>query len=1044
MAIRATLARLLGAKASILGLPADEIPDRPLEKSWDDASLLSTFGDDAWPYIVGNKVGEQASQAPLQICTRKIVDNRVELTPVDPDHPVQQLFDVPQPQMDGGEFTHLLLLYMGLTGHAPIEVVRPIAGRRGIARTRAGWELWLHNPGPWRIVANPDGTVRGYLYLSTRGSADVSWTPEQMTYLRWPNPTNRWYGQGHIQAIRQAVMAEEYAAIRDKKFEKNLGVPPGILSSEMPLGDPTAELLQKRWQQAVGGYQNAGKIAILGSKTTFQPIELSRKDNEWLATRLNRVEIIAGAWGMPLPLIRMQDATFSNVAGARSELWEGTLQPRLNRIARMVTLRLLPLITAERLVARYDYTAIEALAENDLQAAQTATEWAKTGAVIVDEVRGRLSLPPHPDAQVGRSQLVPTTIALSSFETITAPPPEPAPPAAPEPPTEPAKAHKAEPSIRETVLAPIRAEYARDLGRFFDTQRNAILNAWGKASPEDQAFLDELLALLGSHKFRERLRRISQGPIEQSVTLGATEAARSLAIEVSFAIPTNDAALARVTSHLDILGKGIENTTIADVSRVVTGALQSGATHAEIRAALGELFDGYADWRLDRIARTETAAAYNLGALGQYKAGGIELVTVVDGDADAVCAAWNGREHVPLAEAEGSPLGHPNAIMAGTRVEVLGSIEVGYRANWSGPLVSLVTAGGANLAIGPNHPVLTSRGWLAAKALREGDHVIRRARERFSAVDVHLDQPVARIERVFDALLAVGTNARITAAPTYFHGDGNYCEGEVEIVRPECPLLIDVVIPAPQLAGKVALVGTGPQSATLTSDGPSDLRSERVHLASARGVGSGDVGGVVGRLATLDAALAEPLSDGAIGNAEFAADFEARTSIAVELDEVIHVGRAEFTGHAFDLQTGSGAYFADDILVHNCTRSWVPEVGAKSLLRALPKDDVNEAQVRAIIREMVPGPPVFNLPAPVAPVVTVEASVVNVPPAVVNVASPEVTLSPSFTVPPIDMAPVAKAIADMGRQMAKAEPKRSRRQTVKRDEFGRIAEITEE
>ena len=62
MAIRDTLARLFGAKASILGLPADEIPDRPLEKAWDDATLLSTFGDDAWPYIVGNKVGEQASQ----------------------------------------------------------------------------------------------------------------------------------------------------------------------------------------------------------------------------------------------------------------------------------------------------------------------------------------------------------------------------------------------------------------------------------------------------------------------------------------------------------------------------------------------------------------------------------------------------------------------------------------------------------------------------------------------------------------------------------------------------------------------------------------------------------------------------------------------------------------------------------------------------------------------------------------------------------------------------------------------------------------------
>ncbi|TAL42502.1 MAG: phage portal protein, partial [Salinibacterium sp.] len=687
-----------------------------------------------------------------------------------------------------------------------------------------------------------------------------------------------------------------------------------------------AELLQKRWTQAVGGYQNAGKIAILGSKTTFQAIELSRKDQEWLATRLNRVEIIAGAWGMPLPLIRMQDATFSNVAGARSELWEGTLQPRLNRIARMLTLRVLPLITTEQLVARYDYTQVEALSENDLEAAQTAAEWSKTGAVIVDEVRTRLSLPPHPDKRIGQSQLVPTTIAVSSFEDIVAPPEPPAPPVVTPPdPAEPPKARKSIES-RETVLAPIRDAYMRDLGSFFGAQRNAVLNAFGKATPEEEQFLERLIEIIGSKRFRDRLRRISQAPIEASVTLGATEAARALAVEVSFAIPTSEAALARVTSHLDLLGKGIENTTIADVQRVVTSQLQAGSTHEAMRTALGELFDGYEDWRVDRIARTETAAAYNLGGLGQYRTAGVELVTVVDGDADEVCASWNGREHVPLEEAEGAPLGHPNAVMAGTQIEALGAIEVGYRANWSGPLVSLTTARDAYLAIGPNHPVLTSRGWIAAKAIRKGDKVVRRARERFAS-DEHLHQPVARIENIFDALGSSGTHARIVAAPTYFHGDGNFCEGEVEIVRPDRPLLVDAVSPVPELVGEPLFVGADPVSALVSGDGSGMTASETVHLATASLVGLRDSRRVIGGPAAGDAALAEPLPDGAVANAEFVADLEHRTAIAVVLDEVVDVGRAEFGGHAFDLQTTSAAYFANDILVHNCTRSWIPEVG---------------------------------------------------------------------------------------------------------------------
>src|SRR3990167_578265 len=246
---------------------------------------------------------------------------------------------------------------------------------------------------------------------------------------------------------------------------------------------------------------------------------------------------------------------------------------------------------------------------------------ADTGGVTVDEVRAVMGMEPHANAEVGLRQLVPSTLALVSVEDIVAPP-QPAPvvqvPPSPGPP-EP-KAQKAiEPTEREVVLTPIREAYARDLGSYFATQRNALLNAFGKASPEDEAVLERLIEIIGTSRFRDRLRRISQGPIEQSVTLGATEAARALSIETSFTIPASEAATARVTNHLELLGKGIENTTIADVRRVITAQLEAGASHATMRAELGKLFDDYADWRLDRIARTETAAAYNLGSLGQYR-----------------------------------------------------------------------------------------------------------------------------------------------------------------------------------------------------------------------------------------------------------------------------------------------------------------------------------------------------------------------------------------------------------------------------------------
>ena len=121
MAVREWLTRTFGAKASIIGLAPDELPDRPLEKGFDDERLLTTYRDDAWPYILANKGGEQASQAPLVVgrMVTKTKGKAPEFEKVGPDHPVQQLFDSPNPLMDGGEWVHPLWLYMELAGHSP-------------------------------------------------------------------------------------------------------------------------------------------------------------------------------------------------------------------------------------------------------------------------------------------------------------------------------------------------------------------------------------------------------------------------------------------------------------------------------------------------------------------------------------------------------------------------------------------------------------------------------------------------------------------------------------------------------------------------------------------------------------------------------------------------------------------------------------------------------------------------------------------------------------------------------------------------------------
>ena len=107
-------------------------------------------------------------------------------------------------------------------------------------------------------------------------------------------------------------------------------------------------------------------------------------------------------------------------------------------------------------------------------------------------------------------------------------------------------------------------------------------------------------------------------------------------------------------------------TTKADVSELMRRVLE-GDEGAGSAAELGdtiaekvrERFDGYADWRADRIARTETGYAYNFGNLFGYRQAGVDDVEVSDGDEDEACAAADGQVW-SLEEALANPLAHPN------------------------------------------------------------------------------------------------------------------------------------------------------------------------------------------------------------------------------------------------------------------------------------------------------------------------------------------------------------------------------------------------
>jgi hypothetical protein len=107
----------------------------------------------------------------------------------------------------------------------------------------------------------------------------------------------------------------------------------------------------------------------------------------------------------------------------------------------------------------------------------------------------------------------------------------------------------------------------------------------------------------------------------------------------------------------------LDETTKENVKGMIRSILDEGGASVEnlgdvIGEKVRERFDGFADWRADRIARSETAIAYNYGNTLGYSQAGVTHVQVSDGDGDEACKAANGQVWT-IEQALANPIEHP-------------------------------------------------------------------------------------------------------------------------------------------------------------------------------------------------------------------------------------------------------------------------------------------------------------------------------------------------------------------------------------------------
>ncbi|KPL70106.1 hypothetical protein ADN00_18870 [Ornatilinea apprima] len=175
------------------------------------------------------------------------------------------------------------------------------------------------------------------------------------------------------------------------------------------------------------------------------------------------------------------------------------------------------------------------------------------------------------------------------------------------------------------------------------------------------------------------------------------------------------------------------------------------------------------------IARTEVLRSYREASRLTYK----ENEDVVAGwiwrsarntRTCACCWAMDGTEH-SLDERLDD---HPNGRCLTPGTVVSGPIATAFVSRYyEGDIVTIQTSSGKFLSVTPNHPILTSRGWVAADSIVEGDNVVCYSGDEWRSSGMCPDdyQVPTAVENI-PGSLNLTRLITMPTSPKDFHGDG--------------------------------------------------------------------------------------------------------------------------------------------------------------------------------------------------------------------------------------------------------------------------------
>lgn len=569
------------------------------------------------------------------------------------EHPFLDLMAFVNPMSDYNELMELTSVYQDVVGNCYWYLPSN--------RLKLPAEIWALEAQYVKVVPNKDTFIGGYVYQPAGIANAVHFTPEEIIHFKLPNPGNKYYGSGCVEAARYSVDSNEY----QKKFERGTfknGTTPGtVLTSDQPINESIAERILANWKKFHSGIEKTGEPAILGSGLKIDRLSLTPQELSFLAGQeMTRKEICA-MFGTPEAMLGyISDANRANMEALIYIYMSQTILPRLRRIELKINAKLVSRYGDKTLYAEFDNPVPD---DKEYKLKEREVNL-RTGFQSPNEARLAEGMG---EVDGGDRPLVPfTLVPLGGQKQVI---PAPAPAAGAE--AMPAKHVKKEYTQRQlnklTVFKVAQekdeARFAATMAGYFGEQEKMVqrnLNKY-KAYRAKKVNEDDIDYIIFPESEDGRLLIAARLSIREALASGVEIATAEVGIDFTL---TNPHVAEWIETRAGTL-LNVNDTTREAIRQTLAEGIKANEAVAKLSDRIAAVYGEAKDYRAVRIARTETAAASNAGQEMVYAEAGVETKEwiVAEAPCPEICSPMAGAT-VKIGESfnEDGPPAHPNCL----------------------------------------------------------------------------------------------------------------------------------------------------------------------------------------------------------------------------------------------------------------------------------------------------------------------------------------------------------------------------------------------